>query len=122
MAVIKGHGTTLSIGSSIAGLTNVSLPSRSANIINASNMESDYEEFVAGLVNLGQFTAEYNDIATYFALDSLVGTEDNNFTITLSDGTSVVTGTCIVESIEGDAAFDGLATGTVTCQVQTVTS
>ena len=117
MAAIAAQGTTFTYDSQVIGdLLSVSAPSVTVTTIDASDLDSDWKIFLAGLKDGGDvtFSIAYNPSgADHVALLADVGGGGKDFTITWSDA-KTTTGNGIITSVSATAQMDDKLTMDVT--------
>ena len=117
MAAIAAQGTTFTYDSQVIGdLLSVSAPSVTVTTIDASDLDSDWISFLAGLIVGGDvtFSIAYNPSgADHVALLADVGGGGKDFTITWSDA-KTTTGNGIITSVSATAQMDDKLTMDVT--------
>lgn len=118
------HGTILTVGSAVAGLTSITGPTIEAETIDVTTHDSTdgFREYVGGLRDGGEVAVEgqLQDAASSNALLTLLsnGTITESATIVLpTTPTQTFTFDCIVTAFELDAPFDGSLTFSATFKV-----
>lgn len=124
MSGIFGKGTVLTIGSAIANLTNIGMPSISVADIDVTTHDGDdnYQEFIPGLIDGGEVPVEgyFTDATTANVLLTLLnaGTVTEGATITFPT-TPAATWTfdCYVKSYSGSAPHNDKITFSATLKI-----
>ena len=120
MAAITAAGTTLTYDSQLLGdVTSISAPSVSISTIEATDLDSTWKTFIAGLRDGGDVTFELNynpSGADHQALLADIGGGGKDFTITWSD-LKTTTGNGIITSFTTTAGMDDKLTASVTLKV-----
>jgi predicted secreted protein len=116
---IHGHGTTLAIGgTTIGNIISISGPEEARDSIDISTMESTnkWREFIPGMLDAGEVTAEVNfDGTTTSALLAAQLTQSAQaIVITFSDtDTATITGSGFITSLGHAIPFDDKVTQSV---------
>ena len=120
MAAVAAQGTTFTYDSQLIGdLLSISAPSVTVSTIDASNLNSSWKIFIAGLKDGGDvtFSIAYDPSgADHVALLADVGGGGKDFTITWSDS-KTTTGNGIITSVSATAPMDDKLTMDCTIKV-----
>ena len=122
-AGIHGHGATLSIGgTTVANITSISGPEIARDSIDISTMDSPtkHREFIPGMIDSGEITAELNYDGTTVAalLKAQTTASASAIVVTIPDGDgttnkSTYTGTGFITSLGHAIPFDDKVTQSV---------
>lgn len=121
---VFAHGTVLTIGSAIAGLTSISGPSITADTIDVTTHDSTdgFREYVGGLRDGGEVTVE-GQLQTAADSNTLIGLLESG---AVTSGATIAFPTtpaqtftfdCIVTAFSTDAPHDGSLTFSATMKV-----
>jgi predicted secreted protein len=123
MAGLNAFGTTLSRGSTeIANITSLSPPGVTRETLNVTSHDSPdgYMQFVGGLIDGGEVTADINWSPSLDSTATLLGDLEDpdpvEYTIDFPDGSSF-TADLLITGFEPTANFDDKLTATLTFKV-----
>ncbi|WP_254510420.1 phage tail tube protein [Anatilimnocola floriformis] len=123
MAVVKGMGTTIKMGSDVtAQVLSISGPAFSLSAIDATNLASTWKEYVPGIHDIGELTFEiqYNAGETTHAglTTAHIAKTVSTWTLTFTDtGAATWAFSGFITGFEpGGMEEDGIVTASVTVQ------
>ena len=115
-----GFGTALSVGGAITEVLSISGPGQTRTAIDVTHMASDngFREFIGGLADGGEVTAELSFLkAVATSLQGFLTSVAQTCTITLPSSLGTISFTALVTGYDQTAAIDEQVKATVTLKV-----